>query len=41
LRDKEEVFDGGVIAEGGSENLIVKLRVPQDVDCWEEILYPS
>ena len=41
LRDKEEVFDGGIITEGGGEDLVVKLSVPQDVDRQEKILRPS
>jgi len=41
LRDKEEVFDGGIVTEGGGEDLVVKLSIPQDVNCWEKILRPS
>jgi len=40
LRDKEKVFDGGIVTKGGGEDLVVKLSVPQNVDCWEEILRP-
>jgi len=28
LRDEEKVFDGGVVMEGGGEDLVVKLSVP-------------
>jgi len=41
LRDQKKVFDGGVVMKGGGEDLVVKLSVPQDVNCWEEILRPS
>ena len=41
LGNEEEVFDGSVIAEGGSENLVIEFSVPQNIDCWEEILHPS
>jgi len=41
LRDEEEVFNGGVVTKGGGEDLVVKLSVSQDVNCWEEVLRPS
>jgi len=41
LRDEKEVFDSGVVAEGGGEDLVVELSVPQDINGWEEILRPS
>jgi len=41
LGDQEEVLNGGIIAKGGGEDLVVKLSVPQNIDCWEEILRPS
>ena len=41
LGNEEKVFDGGIVTESGGEDLIVKLSVPQDVDCWEKVLCPS
>jgi len=41
LGNKKKVFDHGIIAEGGSEDLVVKFSVPQDVDRQKEILRPS
>jgi len=41
LRDKEKVFNGGIVMESGGEDLVVKLSVPQNVDRWEEVLRPS
>jgi len=41
LRDEKKVFNGGTVTEGGSEDLVIELSVPQDIDCWEEILRPS
>ena len=35
------MFDCGVIAEGRSEYLVIKLSVPQNVQGWEEVLHPS
>ena len=35
------MFDSGVVPKGHCENLVVKLSIPQNVDCWEEILRPS
>ena len=32
---------GSVVAEGGSEHLVIELSVPQNVQGWEEILCPS
>jgi len=41
LRDEEKMFDSGIVTESGGEDLIIELSVPQNVDCWEEILRPS
>jgi len=41
LGDEEEVFDCCVVAEGGGEDLVIKLSVPQNVQGWEEVLRPS
>ena len=41
LRDEEEVFDGGIVTKGGGEDLVVELSIPQNINCWEEILHPS
>ena len=41
LGNKEEMFDGGVVTEGGGEYLVIKLSVPQNVQGWEEVLRPS
>jgi len=40
LRNEEKVLNGGVVAKGSGEDLIVKLSVPQDIDCREEVLRP-
>jgi len=40
LGNEKEVFDSGIVAEGGGEDLIVKFSIPQDINCWEEILRP-
>jgi len=37
LGNKEEVFNGSVVVEGGSKDLVIKLSVPQDINGWEEI----
>jgi len=41
LGNEEEVFNRGIIVEGGGEYLVVELSVPQNVQGWEEILHPG
>jgi len=41
LGNEKKVFHGGVVAERSSEHLVVKLSIPQNVQCWEEVLHPS
>ena len=41
LGNKKEMLNGGVITESSGEDLIIELCIPQNVDCWEEILRPS
>ena len=35
------MFDSSVVIEGSGNDLIVKLSIAQDVNCWEKILCPS
>ena len=41
LRDEKEVFNSSIVVKGSGEDLVVKLSVPQDINCWEEVLCPS